>query len=137
MPTLPAVGGGYQPNDGNLNEIVISKMAAPNTATVTATLTTTQLLGGILLGSPGTSAATYTTPTGAAIDAVLTAAKVGTTFDLAIVNVDGSSSGVITLGPGTGVTIVGLATVVATAGTGQVWRFRRTGTATWTAYRYG
>lgn len=133
---IPTVGGGYQNNDGNLNEAVIGKSAAPNTATATATLTTTQLLGGILLGSPGSSAASYTTPTGTQIDAVLSNAKVGSTFDLNIINVDGSGSGVITLVGGTGVTIVGLATVVATAGTAQVWRFRRTGTGTWSAYRY-
>lgn len=133
---LPTVGGGYQVGDGNLNETQIGAMAAPNTATSTATLTTTQLLGGILLGSPGSSAATYTTPTGTEIDAALTAAKTGSTFDLSIQNVDGTGSGVITLAGGTGVTISGLATVVATAGTAQVWRFRKTGSATWTAYRY-
>ena len=134
---LPFVGGGYQSNDGNLNEVVLEKMAAPNTATATATLTTTQLLGGILLGSPGSSAAAYTTPTGTQIDAVLDSAKVGSTFDLNIINVDGSGSGVITLTAGTGITIVGLATVVATAGTAQVFRFRKTGVGTYIAYRYG
>ncbi len=132
---LPTSGAGYQVGDGNLNEVSMGYMAAPNTATSTATLTTTQLLGGILLGSPDTSAATYTTPTGTAIDAVLVNAKVGSTFDLVIQNVDGSSSGVITLAGGTGVTISGLATVVATAGTAERWRFRKTGTATYTAYR--
>ena len=132
---LPASGGGYQLGDGNLNELSLGVMPAPNTATSTATLTTTQLLGGMLLGSPGTPAATYTTPTGTAIDAVLVNAKVGSTFDLIIQNVDGSSSGVITLAGGTGVTISGLATVVATAGTAERWRFRKTGTATYTAYR--
>ena len=135
--TFPAVGGGYQVGDGNTSESSLGFMAAPATATSTATLTTTQLLGGILLGSPGTSAATYTTPTGTAIDAVLVNAQTGATFDLAIQNVNGSSSGVITLAGGTGVTISGLATVIATAGTAQQWRFRRTGTATWTAYRIG
>lgn len=133
---IPSIGGGSQIGDGNTNETRLGTMAAPNTATSTATLTTTQLLGGILLGSPGSSAATYTTPTGAEIDAVLVNAKTGSTFDLSIQNVDGSGSGVITLAGGTGVTISGLATVVATAGTAQVWRFRKTGTATYTAYRY-
>lgn len=134
---IPTVGGGYQQNDGNLSEPIISRMSAPNTATVTATLTTTQLLGAILLGSPGSSAASYTTPTGTDIDTALSNAKVGSTFDLSIQNVDGSSSGVITLVGGTGVTISGLATVAATAGTAQIFRFRRTGTGTYTAYRYG
>lgn len=134
---LPSVGGGYQVGDGNLAEARLSTSPDPTTATVTATLTTAQLLSGILLGSPGTSAAAYTTPTGTQIDAVLTNAKVGSCFDLCIVNVNGSTSGVITLTAGTGITIVGLATVVATAGTAQTWRFRRTGTGTYTAYRIG
>ena len=79
---LPSVGGGYQNNDGNLNEIVMGKMAAPLTATGDATLSTAQLLSGILLGSPGTSAAAYTTPTGTQIDTALENAKIGSTFDL-------------------------------------------------------
>lgn len=132
---LASVGGGYQVGDGNLNEIKLGAMAAPQTATATATLTAAQMLGGILLGSPGSSAATYTTLTGTQLDAAVPNAKVGSTFDLVIQNVDGSGSGVITLAGGTGVTISGLATVVATAGTANAWRFRKTGTGTWTAYR--
>lgn len=134
---LPTVGGGYQLGDGNLNEIDLGYMGEPATATATATLTTAQLLSEILLGSPGSSAASYTTPTGTQIDAVLTNAKVGSTFNLSVVNVNGSGSGVITLVPGTGVTIVGLATVAATAGTAHHWVFRKTGVGTYTAYRAG
>lgn len=133
---LPTVGGGYQIGDGNLSEIRLGTTSAPATATATATLTTAQLLAGILLGSPGSSAATYTSPTAAAIDTALGNAKVGSYFDLSIINIDGSGSGVITLDGGTGVTKVGLMTVVATAGTAQVFRFRRTGAAAWTVYRY-
>lgn len=132
---LPTVGSGYQVGDGNLNEIDLGYMGEPATATVTATLTTAQLLSEILLGSPGTSAASYTTPTGAEIDAALGNAKVGSTFRLVIQNVNGSGSGVITLVGGTGVTIVGLATVNATAGTAHGWIFRKTGTGTYSAYR--
>jgi len=132
---LPSIGGGRQLGDGNLNEPVLASIPAPLTATVTATLTTAQLTGGILLGSPGTSAASYTLPTASDTDAALVNAKVGSSFDLSVVNVDGSSSGVITLVAGTGWTLVGLATVVATAGTAQLFRARKTGTAAWTLYR--
>jgi hypothetical protein len=41
---LPSVGGGYQFTDGNTNELEIDTQAAPQTATSTATLTTTQIL---------------------------------------------------------------------------------------------
>jgi len=134
---LPNGAGGYQLGDGNLNEAVMGYAPAPATATVTATLTVAQVLSGILLGSPGTSAASYTLPTVADLEATLSSAKVGSTFNLSVINVDGSSSGVITLVAGTGWTIVGLATVVATAGTAQMFRARKTGDGAWTLYRVG
>lgn len=132
---LPNGAGGYQVGDGNLNEAVIGYAPVPATATVTATLTVPQVLSGILLGSPGTSAAAYTLPTVASLEATLSSAKIGSTFDLSVINVDGSSSGVITMTAGTGWTLVGLATVVATAGTAQLFRARKTGDGTWSLYR--
>jgi len=129
------IGGGSQIGDGNLNEVVIRSIPAPATATATATLTAAQVTNGILLGSPGSSAASYTLPTAALTDAALNNAKIGSSFDFSVVNVDGSASGVITLLVGTGWTIVGLATVVATAGTAQAFRARKTGDAAYTLYR--
>ena len=133
--SLPISGGGRQIGNGNRSEVQLGFMAAPSTATATASLTNAQLFSGIILGSPGSSAAAYTTPTATAIDTALVNAKIGATFDLTVVNVDGSSSGVITLTGGTGVTAVGLATVVATAGTAETWRFRKTASAAWSFYR--
>ena len=127
--------GGYQLGDGNLSEVTLRTSPTPATATVTATLTVDQVTAGILLGSPGTSAASYTLPTVAALEAVVSSAKVGSSFDLSVVNVDGSSSGVITLVAGTGWTLVGLATVVATAGTAQLFRARKSGDGAWSLYR--
>lgn len=132
---IPNIGGGSQIGDGNLNEVVLAVVPAPPAATVTATLSVAQITSGILLGSPGTSAAAYTLPTCATLDAALGNAKVGSSFDLAVINVDGSSSGVITMTTNTGWTLVGLMTVVATAGTAQAFRARKTGDATWTLYR--
>lgn len=134
---LPNGAGGFQLGDGNLNEPVIGYAPAPATATSSATLTVAQVTSGILLGSPGTSAASYTLPTVALLEATLSSAKVGSTFDLSVCNVDGSSSGVITLVAGTGWTLVGLMTVAATAGTSQMFRARKTGDGTWTLYRIG
>jgi len=133
--TISNIGGGFQIGDGNLNEVVLSVVPAPPAATVTATLSVAQITSGILLGSPGTSAAAYTLPTCATLDAALGNAKIGSSFDLAVINVDGSSSGVITMTTNTGWTLVGLMTVVATAGTAQAFRARKTGDATWTLYR--
>lgn len=133
---LPNGAGGYQVGDGNPNEIQFVAQPAPATvAAGDATLTTAQLATKIILGSPGTAAAAYTLPTGALMDAAFSSMPNNTAFDFSVVNVDGSSSGVITMTAGTGWTIVGLATVVATAGTAQTFRARKTGTATWTLYR--
>ncbi len=131
---LPNGAGGYQVNDGNVNEVTLITQAAPPTATTTATLTVAQITGGILLGSPGTAAAAYTLPTVASLEAVVSSAKVNSAFDLSVCNVDGSSSGVITMTAGTGWTIVGLATIAAVAGTTARYRARKTGDGTWTLY---
>ena len=133
---LPNGSGGYQLGDGNLNEVTFRVIPAPATATATATLTAAQVLSNILLGSPGTSAASYTLPTVSDLEAALpSATKPGVSFDLSVVNVDGSGSGVITLVAGTGWTLVGLMTVVATAGTAQLFRARKTGDGAWSLYR--
>ena len=136
---LPSVGGGYQFNDGNLNELKVSVSAAPATAAGDATLTVAQLTNGIILGSPGTSAAAYTLPTAAVLDAYLVNAHNGSSFDFSVVNVDGSSSGVITMTTNTGWSIgssgsQGLMTVAATAGTVRSFRARRLGDNSWALY---
>jgi len=136
---LPSVGGGYQVGDGNLNELDIYATAAQQTATVTATLTVAQITGNLLVGNPSASAATYTLPTAAAIDAVMTNAKVGSTFNLIVVNI-GTSSGIITIAVGTGITAVGNLLVAITgsaAGVGGAaqFMFRKTGTAAYDLFR--
>ena len=132
---IGTVGGGYQMGDGNLAEVQLAVTPAPLTATSSATLSVAQTTSGLLLGSPGSSAATYTLPTCVSLDAALGNAKVGSSFDLSVINVNGSGGGVITVGPGTGWTLVGLMTVAATAGTSQAFRARKTGDAAWTLYR--
>jgi hypothetical protein len=77
---LASVGGGYQNTDGNQSEQTIGVQAAPQTATATATLTVAQVTGGLLVGNPSTSAATYTLPTAALLDATMTNMKVNSTF---------------------------------------------------------
>lgn len=131
---LPNGAGGYQVGDGNLNELTIGYSAAPQTATSTATLTAAQVTGGLLVANPSTSAATYTLPTAAAIDAVVTSAKVGSTFTLNIVNT-GTSSGTVTLSLGTGLTDGGNATVAVAITASAQFTFRKTGDAAWSVYK--
>lgn len=136
---LPSVGGGYQFGDGNLSEVDMISIT-PQAATTTATLTVAQITGDVLVATAGTSAVTYTLPTGTLIDATLTNAKVGSAFRLSIVNL-GTSSGVVTIAAGTGLTLVGTMTFAITAvastspcGAGELL-FYRTGTATYNVYR--
>ena len=129
---LPSVGGGYQLGDGNLNEVSLGDQGTVATATATATLTVAQITAGILSANPSTTAASYTLPTGALIDATLTNAKVGSSFDLVILNL-GTGSGAITLVAGTGITLAGSATI-AVSTSAQI-RLVRTGDAAWTSYR--
>ena len=136
---LPSVGGGYQFTDGNTNELEIDTQAAQQTATATATLTTAQTLGGLLVGDPTTTAATYTFPTATAIDAVMTNMKTNSTFRLTVIKL-GTSTGLITMAVGTGITAVGNLVVAITgsaAGVGGAaqFLFRKTGTAAYTVYR--
>jgi hypothetical protein len=136
---LASVGGGYQFTDGNQSEQTIGTQAAPQTATATATLSVAQITGGLLVGSPSTSAATYTLPTATAIDAVMTNMKTNSTFTLRVINL-GTSSGVITMAVGTGITSVGNLLVAITgsaAGVGGAaeFLFRKTGDAAYTVYR--
>jgi len=133
---LPSIGGGRQYGDGNTNEIVIKVQPAPATATSTATLTVAQLATGYILASPGATAAAYTFPTGALMDAAFVNMKIDSSFDFTIVNVDGNTSGAITLTAGTGWTVNAGGTnsnvLAATTGLSRSYRIRKTAAATYT-----
>jgi len=133
---LPSVGGGYQFNDGNLNEVKLSVAAAPATATDSATLTVAQLTNGIIIGTPTTTAA-YTLPLATDLDASLSNAKAGSTFDFRVINT--TTAGVITVTTNTGWSIgssgsQGLMTVAATAGTVRSLRARQIADGSWALY---
>jgi hypothetical protein len=134
---LPNGSGGYQIGDGNLNELILGYQAAPLSVTATATLTAAQVTAGILLvGSGATSAQTYTLPSATLIDAVVTSAKVGSTFDLYVVNLGTSSgTGALAMGTSTGFTDGGNATVALAITSSAVFRFRKTGDGAYTVYK--
>jgi len=136
---LASVGGGYQYTDGNQNEQTIGTQADVQTATATATLSVAQITGGILVGNPSTTAASYTLPTATLIDATMTNMKTNSTFALRVINL-GTSTGLITVVVGTGITAVGNLVVAITgsaAGVGGAaeFLFRKTGTAAYSVYR--
>jgi|SanBayMetagenome_1026888.scaffolds.fasta_scaffold05079_6 hypothetical protein len=133
---LPNGGGGYQVGTGNRNEPVMGAMAVPQTATATATLSAAQVVNQMLVANPSATAAIYTLPTGALIDAAVPNATVGSTFDLSIVNI-GTSSGTVTLATATGITDGGNAFVALPITSSGIFRFRKTGDGTFTVYRVG
>jgi len=131
---LPNGAGGYQVGAGNRNETTMGYGAAPQTATSTATLSAAQVVGGMLYANPSTSAATYTLPTAALIDAALPNATVGSTFDLSVINI-GTSSGTVTLATATGITDGGNAFVAVAVTSSALFRFRKTAEGAYTVYK--
>lgn len=132
---LPQSGGGYQLGDGNLNEVTLSTQLFPvQTSGASATLTVAQVTGGILVAGSGlTAAIAYTTPTGALLDAgIANATKVGQSFQMSIINL-GTTSAIVTLTAGTGVSIVGLNTLAVS--TSATFEWVKTGDGTWSLYR--
>lgn len=131
---IPNGAGGYQVGAGNRAETILSAYAAPQTATATATLSAAQIVNGMLVANPSTSAATYTLPTAALIDAAVPNATVGSTFDLTIINL-GTSAGTVTLALGTGVTDGGNALVAVSTTSSALFRFRKTADGAYTVYK--
>ena len=130
---LPNGGGGYQVGAGNNNETILSYGAAPQTATDTATLTAAQIVNGVLVATP-TANATLTLPTAALIDAAVPNARVGSTFDLALVNA-AAATYTAAFALSTGVTNGGNAVVSLAAATSAVFRFRKTGDGAYVVYK--
>jgi hypothetical protein len=134
---LPNGGGGYQLGDGNLNEPIIDALLDPISVTTAATLTPAQVLNGLILANSGITAAsvTYTLPTVADLEAVLTNSdKVGTAFIFRVVNL-GTSSATAIIAAGTGWTITGSLTMTIPVTTGAVMIARKSAAGAWTLYR--
>jgi hypothetical protein len=100
--------------------------------TATATLTSAQMISSRLFKVTSATAVTLTTATAAEILTTMTGEGVGSTFEFTIVNI-GSSSGIVTLAAGTGVTLVGLVTSAIT--TSSTFMGRVDSTTAITIYR--
>jgi len=89
---------------------------SPQTAIDTATLTAAQILGGLITGTP-TAAANYTTPTAILLLAAMAsfgASFLDEGFEFSIKNTSAGANTITVVG-GTGVTIVGTATIAQNA----------------------
>jgi hypothetical protein len=138
---LPQSGGGYQQNDGNLNDVIISLTNAPVSLTTAATLTAAQLFNGLILVNNGiTASVAYTLPTVADLEAALVNSdRIGTTFSFRVVNL-GTSSGTAVITTNTGWTITGSLTMTipvvgGTTNAGALLIARKSAAGAWTLYR--
>lgn len=109
------------------------QQGAPTALSASATLTIAQLLSALVTVS-GTTAKTFTLPTGTLGDAGIAAPAlpIDGCFDWAIINT-GTNSGAVTVAAGTGHTLVGSATVAI--GTSAGFRTRKTAANTFVTYR--
>jgi len=134
---LPNGAGGYQLGDGNVNDPFIDLTADPISIAATATLTTAQVLNGLILANSGVtaSAQTYTLPTVASLEATLiNSDRIGTTFTFRVVNL-GTSSATAIIAAGTGWTVSGSLTMTIPVTTGASMVARKSAAGAWTLYR--
>jgi hypothetical protein len=123
--------GGYQVGAGAANEPLLFQQGAPTAVAAAATMTPAQLLNGLFVFDG--AAGNLTLPTVALLEAALPSAnRANMAFDFIVINADATTDDV-TLAVGTGWTIVGVAQV--DEATSAVFRARKTGDGTWTAYR--
>ena len=125
---LPNGAGGYQIGDGNLNEVNMGVQSAPTSKSAAATLTAAELTNGIIQYTGAT--ASLTLPTVADTEALVSSAKVNSSFDVNFIN---TGAGTLTIAAGTGWTLVG--TVTSATLTSAAWRARKTGDGAWSLYR--
>ena len=127
---LPNGSGGYQVGDGNLNTPVFSTLTVPAAYTAAATLTAADLASGLVIYT-SSSTANLTLPTAAITDAAFSSAKVGSSFDVALVT---TSTGVPTIVVGTGWSLASTSGV-GVASKSVLYRAVKTGDAAYSLYR--
>lgn len=134
---IPNGDGGYQIGDGNISEANFGNSSAPVSITASATLTSAQVLNGLILANSGVSsgAQTYVLPTVADFETAFpSATKVGATYTFRLVNL-GTSTATAIISAGTGWTVSGSLTMTIPVATGAVLVARKSGAGAWTLYR--
>ena len=131
---LPNGAGGYQLGDGNLTEAVLGVQTIPTTLTGDTTLTAAQVAVGLVVCKKASDATlTVTLPTATLLDAAITSAKVGSSFELTICNDNNSGgSSTVPVTTGTGITVFGSVTVPRHGA--YTYRFVKTGDAAYSAF---
>jgi hypothetical protein len=136
-PTLSTGTGGYQYTAGDINEAVMGVQIAPIAKTAAATLTSQELVQGILTTSLSgavdiTLPIVVTANNVTGLNDIVPSAKINSSFDWNVINLTASTHAA-TVVVGTGWTIVGSAAV--SAATSAAFRARKTSDTTWSLYR--
>ena len=136
---IPNGAGGYQLGDGNLNDPIIDLLPDPVILTTATTLTSSQLLNGLIIVNNGIVASVnYTLPTVAALEAeLINSERPGTSFSFRVVNL-GTTSGTAVIVTNTGWTISGTLTMTIPVTTGASFIARKSAAGLpgpWTLYR--
>jgi hypothetical protein len=126
---LPNGAGGYQVGDGNLGEVTLSTSSIPTAYTAAATLTSLDLAGGLVVYTSA-STADLALPAVSVVNADISSAKVNSSFEFSLV---ATSTGVPTITAGTGWTLVGVGTGVASRSV--LFRAVKTSATTYNLYR--
>jgi len=121
--------GGYQAGDGNINDVLFVPSAIPTAYTAGVTLAPADLFGGLVVYNSA-STANLVLPTAALTDAAFSNARVGSSFDIALIAL---AAGVPTITVGTGWTLVGSAAGVASKSV--LFKVVKTGDAAYNLYR--
>jgi len=126
---LPNGAGGYQVGDGNIGEVTLGTSAIPTAYTAAATLTSLDLAGGLVVYTSA-STADLTLPAVSVVNTDISSAKVNSSFEFTLV---ATSTGVPTIVVGTGWTLVGVGTGVASRSV--LFRAVKTSATTYNLYR--
>jgi hypothetical protein len=126
---LPNGAGGYQVGDGNIGEVTLGTSAIPTAYTAAATLTTLDLAGGAVVYTSA-STADLTLPAVSVVNADISSAKTNSSFEFSLI---ATSTGVPTIVVGTGWTLVGVGTGVASRSV--LFRAVKTSATTYNLYR--
>ena len=126
---LPNGAGGYQVGDGNLGEVTLGTSAIPTAYTAAATLTTADLAGGAVVYTSA-STADLALPAVSVVNTDISSAKTNSSFEFSLI---ATSTGVPTITVGTGWTLVGVGTGVASRSV--LFRAVKTSATTYNLYR--
>ena len=126
---LPNGAGGYQVGDGNIGEVTLGTSSIPTAYTAAATLTTLDLAGGAVVYTSA-STADLALPAVSVVNTDISSAKTNSSFEFSLV---ATSTGVPTITVGTGWTLVGVGTGVASRSV--LFRAVKTSATTYNLYR--